>query len=141
MIGVDTSFLVAFELGTHPLHERARRIAADYAGESFAVAPQVTAEFIHVVTDPRRFEKPLPMAEALGRSGKWWTASETVQVTPDASALSLFHEWMAEFRLARRRILDTMLAATYRTAGISVIVSSNWRDFAIFPGLHPVLLE
>lgn len=110
MIGVDTSFLVAFELSTHPLHAHARRLASDYAAERFAVAPQVTAEFVHVVTDPRRFEKPLSMSDALDRSGKWWAA------------------------------VDTMLAATYRTKGISVIVSSNWRDFAVFPGIHPVVL-
>ena len=31
------------------------------AGDLIAIAPQVLAEFIHIVTDPRRFTQPLDM--------------------------------------------------------------------------------
>jgi hypothetical protein len=31
------------------------------AGDLLAIAPQVLAEFIHIVTDPRRFAQPLEM--------------------------------------------------------------------------------
>ncbi len=34
------------------------------AGDRIAIAPQVLAEFIHIVTDARRFTKPLSMDEA-----------------------------------------------------------------------------
>ena len=39
---------------------------------------------------------------------------------------------VAEHSLGRRRILDTLLAATYRCAGITAIISSNARDYHLF---------
>ena len=60
MIGVDTSFLVAFEVKSHPLHETARNIGRQYQAELFGLAPQVVGEFIHIVTDSKRFERPPP---------------------------------------------------------------------------------
>jgi len=47
---------------------------------------------------------------------------------------------MSRFDLGRKWILDTMLAATYKCAGVALIVSTNFRDFAVFPGMHPVLV-
>ena len=59
--GIDTGFLVAAEVVEHPGHQAARSIIAALVanGDEFALAPQVLAEFIHVVTDPRRFTTPL----------------------------------------------------------------------------------
>lgn len=34
------------------------------AGDQVVIAPQVLAEFVHIVTDPRRFTHPLDMAAA-----------------------------------------------------------------------------
>ena len=140
MIGLDTSFLVVFEIGSHPLHGMARSIAKEHAGEGFALAPQVLAEFAHVVTDHRRFERPLTMQAALSRAMRWWTAEETRQVLPVDEAVTQFSRWMDEFGLGRKRILDTLLAATYKAAGVSLVASTNARDFGLFPGMHPILL-
>ena len=38
-------------------------------------------------------------------------------------------------------LLDTLLAATYKVNGVRLVLSSNWRDFALFPGVHPVAIE
>ena len=46
------------------------------AGDVIAVAPQELAEFIHVVTDPRRFTQPLDMTAARHVAEHWWTASK-----------------------------------------------------------------
>ncbi len=140
MIGIDTSFLVAFELNDHPSHDTARRAAAEHAAEGFAIAPQVLAEFVHVVTDSRRFEQPLSMHDALARTTAWWNGREVTQVHPSAAAVSLFLAWMHEHGLGRKRLLDTMLAATYKANGVSLVLSSNWRDFALFSGMHPVVI-
>ena len=63
--GIDTGFLVAVEVVEHPRHAPAQAKIASLvsAGDEFALAPQVLAEFIHVVTDPRRFSQPLNMPE------------------------------------------------------------------------------
>ncbi len=58
--GFDTGFLVAAEVTGHVEHQaaRARLAALRAAGDRFAIAPQVLAEFVHVVTDPKRFSEP-----------------------------------------------------------------------------------
>ena len=51
---------------------------------------------------------------------------------------TLLVEWMGVHNLGRKRILDTYLAATYSSAGIRRIASSNGRDFSVF-GVFEVL--
>lgn len=67
MIGIDTNILVAHAIADHPSHRRVResidRLLA--AGCVLALTSGILSEFIHIVTDPRRFEHPLTMAEAL----------------------------------------------------------------------------
>ena len=57
--GIDTGILVAAEVAEHTDHVAARASLARLiaAGDSLALAPQVLAEFIHIVTDSRRFSK------------------------------------------------------------------------------------
>ena len=66
MHGLDTGFLVAAEVTEHAAHADARAILARLlaAGDLIGIAPQVLAEFIHIVTDPRRFTRPLDVATA-----------------------------------------------------------------------------
>jgi predicted nucleic acid-binding protein len=94
--GLDTSFLVAAEVAEHVEHAaaRARLKALREAGDSFALTPQVLAEFVHVVTDAKRFSQPLAMNEALDRAEIWWNAPEIDQVTPAPETIQLFLDWM-----------------------------------------------
>ena len=132
--GLDTGFLVAAEVREHAEHAAARDTLAQLlsAGDFVAIAPQVLAEFIHVVTDPRRFTQPLDMNAARGVAEQWWTASDVVQTFPDAGAVRQFLTWLQQFSLGRKRLLDTMLAATYRQAGIQSLLTTNKSDFLIF---------
>jgi hypothetical protein len=64
MIGADTFFLVQLDLVELPAHAAAHLLLDREVlepGVPLAIAPQVLAEFIHIVTDPRRFQKPLSM--------------------------------------------------------------------------------
>ena len=132
--GFDTTFLVAAEVTAHSEHaaSRSRLSTLRSAGDDFAIAPQVLAEFVHIVTDSRRFSAPLSMAAALDRADAWWTSAEIKRVLPNATALTQFFAWMRQHSLGRKRILDTLLAATYKTAGIQSVLTTNARDFAIF---------
>lgn len=132
--GIDTAFLIQVEVSGHPGHAPARALRDRLldAGDSFALAPQVLTEFIHVVTDERRFEAPLSMAAALDRADQWWNAEEVVQTLPNQHTASIFIGWMREHGLGRKRLLDTLLAATYMSNGIRSIVTSNIRDFSVF---------
>lgn len=66
MTGLDTSFLVALSVKEHDRHERARALFREQArNEALVLTPDVVAEFIHAITDPRRFRQPFTMQEAL----------------------------------------------------------------------------
>jgi len=77
--GLDTGFLAAAEVREHADHTGARVTLTEVlsAGDLIAIAPQVLAEFIHVVTDPRRFEEPLDMSAARHVAEQWWTRGAT----------------------------------------------------------------
>lgn len=132
--GIDTTFLVQLEVQGAPGHGPARSWLqkAVEGGIQLALAPQVLTEFIHVATDPARFERPLSMPAAARRADDWWHAREVRQIHPDANAVSLFFDWIEKHRLGRKRLLDTMLAATYFAQGFTDIVTSNARDYSTF---------
>lgn len=132
--GLDTSFLVAAEIVEHPEHSAARetisRLLAN--GDGIAIAPQVLAEFIHVASDSRRFTQPLDVNTARQLALQWWTARAVVRVYPDDRTVIRFLDWLQVHALGRKRLLDTLLAATYENAGISSLLTTNARDFTVF---------
>jgi predicted nucleic acid-binding protein len=90
MIGIDTSFLVAFEIREHSRHEAARELAH--------------AREVRVV----------PTGDRVG---------------------SRFLELLHVHHLGRKRLLDTLLAATYLEAGVHIIATVNAGDFTRFEGI------
>jgi predicted nucleic acid-binding protein len=136
--GLDTTFLVEVEAA----ESSGRRGASTWLRTALrkearlALAPQVLAEFVHVVTDPARFSRPLDPAAAIARAQAWWTGAEVRQVYPNEAAIRLFLDWMRQHRLGRKRILDTMLGATYFANGVADIVTANARDYAVFGALR-----
>src|SRR4051794_39272500 len=114
--GLDTGFLVAAEVAEHAEHTDARAALNKVvsAGDFIDIAPTVLAEFIHIVTDPRRFTQPLDMTAACQVAQQWWGSRDVIQVFPDSGATQQFFTWLAQFSLGRKRLLDTLLAATFR---------------------------
>ena len=135
MIGIDTTFLVQLEIVELPEHVPAHQLLQQQALDPqipLLLAPQVLSEFLHIVTDPRRFQRPLVMSDALDKARFWWDAREVLRVYPTPVSTALFLEWLAQYRLGRKRLLDTQLAATLWSAGARHIFTSNARDFAGF---------
>jgi predicted nucleic acid-binding protein len=132
--GLDTGFLVAAEVLEHADHVAARDTLARLlaAGDQLAIAPQVLAEFIHIVTDPRRFAQPLDMTAAHRLAEQWWTARQILHVFPDDDATRQYLAWLQQFVLGRKRLLDTLLAATYAQGGVLSLLTMNPADFAVF---------
>jgi predicted nucleic acid-binding protein len=134
--GLDTGFLVAAEVVDHPSHIKVREIISQLlaAGDTLALAPQVLAEFIHIVTDSRRFANALTMPVAVKLAEDWSTARDVQMVFPNENVSHQFLEWLRRHSLGRKRLLDTLLAATYRECGISSLLTTNPRDFQILGG-------
>jgi predicted nucleic acid-binding protein len=132
--GLDTGFLVAAELSEHADHLSARATFAKLvaAGDQIAIAPQVLAEFLHVATDSRRLLRPLDMPTANQVAERWWNAAEAIHVFPNDAATRQFLAWLKQFSLGRKRLLDTLLAATFQQAGIQSVLTTNPADFSVF---------
>lgn len=137
-IGIDTSFLVAVETTVHEQGFAAREMLDRFGivGDMLALNPDVLSEFLHVVTDPKRFDDPLSMDDAVRRALVWWSAKDITRVFPTIESTVLSLEWVNQHRLGRKRLRDTMLAAAYFSAGVTRIVTLNAKDFAVFGGFE-----
>jgi hypothetical protein len=78
------------------------------------------------------------MAEAIELCELWWHAQECRRMSVDGEVGALFLTWMHTFRLGRKRLLDTLLAATYHRAGVVRLATTDWRDFSRY-GVFEVL--
>lgn len=124
-----------------PHHRAAHRLLDTEArerGSSLAITPQVLHEFLHVSTDPRRFEHPLSMQAGLRWSRDLWNAAEVVRILPAPGVLDRTLELLESLRLGRKRILDTALAATLELAGVRRLATFNPGDFRSFAFLELV---
>lgn len=140
ILGLDTDVLVHWAMAGAAHHLAVRRAleSESRSGRRLGLAQQTLNEFLHVVTDPRRFEHPLPMAEALSLSLELWHGEQVEQLIPTVEVHDWVCELMERFRLGRKRILDTALAATLKLSGVSSLATLNPRDFEIFPFLEVV---
>ncbi|TLD68162.1 PIN domain-containing protein [Phragmitibacter flavus] len=131
--GIDTDFLVAAEVTDHPFHREADALLQSLLndGHDLALAPQTLAEFIHIVTDGKRMPQPLTTAAAISRAEHWWEAAEVMRVFPDDQTVTNFLAWLTRYQLGRKRLLETMLAATFHSAGVKRIITNNERDFKV----------
>lgn len=139
--GIDTTFLLQLELRESAGHDRATQfLLSEVAdkGEILGLAPQVLTEFIHIATDPARFQHPLSAATAVRKAEFWWNAKEVRPVYPTYGTVTLFCDWMERHGLGRKRVLNTFLAATYVSNDILSILSTNARDYRIFDALSVV---
>jgi hypothetical protein len=50
---------------------------------------------------------------------------------PDAGAVRQFLTWLHQISLGRKRLLDTLLGAAYRQAGIQSLLTTKPSDFLV----------
>ncbi|MCK9589659.1 MAG: hypothetical protein M0Q93_09905 [Terrimicrobiaceae bacterium] len=126
------------EVTEQPGHSAAHQLKDRLMGEAptLALAPQTLCEFIHIVTDPKRFERPLSADEAGRRSEIWWNLKEVKNISSTGWAVQRFHAWMTEHRLGRKRILDAMLAATFEEHQIYHVITSDPGGFSLSKIFH-----
>lgn len=139
--GLDTNVLVYAHVPVFAESERVRthlrRALADDQ-RRLIVTPLVIHEFVHVVTDARRFEPPVTMAEALEIAGGYLDRSNVECLAVDEGSMRLACSLLDVHGLGRRRIADTLLAATLLSHGVKTIVTCNPADFTVFDELAVV---
>lgn len=144
ILAVDTDVLVSWAMQGTTRHRASRRLLEREVrddGGQLGVTMQVLLEFVHVSTDPRRFRAPLPMEAALRLARAVWDGREVVRLLPGPTVMHRSMELLDRLRLGRKRILDTVLAATLEAAGVERLATFNRRDYAVFPFLKTVAPE
>ena len=139
--GLDTNVLIYAHLPvfaeSEQVREYLRRGLADDR-RRFSLTALVLHEFVHVVTDARRFDPPVAMAEALEIARSYLNRTNVECLPVDEGSVRLALDLLDAHALGRRRIADTLLASTLLRHGVTAIVTCNPVDFARFDGLAVV---
>jgi len=142
ILALDTDVLVHWMMSGTERHPRACKLVEAHLSQTrhgtLGLTRQVLHEFLHVTTDGRRFESPMSMEEAIRTSRALWDGLEVTRLQPGATTFHRTLELMELFRLGRKRILDTSLAATLESCGVSKLATFNGRDFGVFSFIEVV---
>jgi toxin-antitoxin system PIN domain toxin len=138
-VGVDTNVLVEAHVPGCSRHREAREYLLQQLRVSdvtLILTTLVLQEFVHVITDSRRFASSPPMAEALAMAAGYLSRDNVECLPVEAESLRFAFELLDRHRLGRNRIADTVLAATLLTHGVHRLATFNSRDFALFEPLR-----
>ncbi len=140
MTGLDCNILVQLAIADHPANQRTvLAVQAEVQrGNRLVIPGLVVSEFLHVVTDPRRFAPPLTMAEAITWVEDFLANSQVHVLESSPASVAQTLSWLRQFDLGRKRILDTYLAAALHSAGVRRLLTSNPADFGVFSTLELV---
>jgi predicted nucleic acid-binding protein len=137
--GVDANVLIYSAIESMPEHPKVLSFFEErvLTGElKCAVSFHVLLEFIHVTTDPKRFKSPLTLKEGLGMVEQYWNASNWNRLLPHSNTGSRTLDLLRRYRLGRRRLLDTYLAATLLDNQVTTLITCDWQDFEVFEELR-----
>ncbi|MBN2321511.1 MAG: type II toxin-antitoxin system VapC family toxin [Acidobacteria bacterium] len=135
MILIDTNILLYAEDSLHPRNEQVRNWWDDRLSGTDAVCLcwTVLSAFIRIATNPRVFECPLSMEQALARVQSWLDQPCTRIVRPTEQHWSIFQQMLNDGQAAANLVADAHLAALAIEHGCELISTDS--DFARFPKL------
>lgn len=112
----DVNVLVAASRGDHPHHKKAfavldQALAACAHGTSLKLMPMVVASFLRLVTHPKIFVQPTPVADAIGFVDAL-RAVPGVEMPALGAEWTIFRQLCAERKASANVIPDAWLAAT-----------------------------
>lgn len=136
MIMVDANILLYAEDSRSPLHDEARRWwDAQLSGTApVYLAWMVINAFIRIGTNPRVFERPLSIDEAVARVDGWLKQPPVRPAIPTARHWELLSQLLREGKATANLVADAHLAAVAIEYGCALF--STDADFSRFPGLQ-----
>lgn len=137
MIAVDTNVLVQAHRQDAPFHDAAQTMVQALAADAspWAIPWPCVHEFLAIVTHPRIFRTPTPLAAACAQVDAWFEAPTLRLLSEDREAhWPTLRPLLAQARIAGPRVHDARIAALCIAHGVSVLLSAD-RDFSRFPSL------
>jgi toxin-antitoxin system PIN domain toxin len=134
MIAVDTNILVHAHRAESPWHEAAAAGLRELAQEPWALPWPCIHEFMAIVTHPKIFDPPSPLADAR-RAADLWLAAPTVKLLSEAEGYwETLSGLLKTSGVVGPRIHDARIAALCIQHGVDEIWTAD-RDFSRFPGI------
>lgn len=136
MIAVDTNILVYAHRLEMPFHDRARELLdqALQTPEPLAVPWPCVHEFLAVVTHPRIFREPTPVAMALDAITRLLRSLDGGCIGEGDGYLEILLDLVLPTKLQGPVIHDARIAAICRYHGVRELWSAD-RDFSRFPAV------
>lgn len=139
MIAVDTNILVYAHREDSPFHEAAFQRVAELAEgpATWAIPWPCLHEFLAIVTHPRIYARPTPLARALDQVDAWLESPTLALLTESATHWPTLRALLTGGRVAGAQVHDARVAALCRQHGVRELWSAD-RDFSRFAGLAVV---
>src|SRR2546430_2038719 len=136
MIAVDTNVLVHAHREDSPWHDVAsRRVTALAEGRaSWAIPWPCLHEFLAIVTHPRIYNPPTPLARALDQVSAWLEAPSLTVFAESAGYWDELRAVVDAARAAGPQIHDARVAALCLHHGVELLWTAD-RDFSRFASL------
>lgn len=135
--GVDTNVLIYAHMPESPHHAVVRSFLLDQLARdvTLVLTPAILHELVHVVTDNRRFNPPISMTDALALARIYLEHANVECIPMEAQAVASALKLLERHRLGRKRIADTLFAASLLGQEVHELITCNPGDFQIFDGL------
>ena len=143
MIAVDTNILVYAHREDSAWHESARSKIAQLAegAGSWAILWPCIHEFIAIVTHPRIWRPPTPLAIACDAVDAWLSSPSLVLLSEVEGYSPVLRRTVDKARISGPRVHDARIAALCSLHGVSELWTAD-RDFHAFtdvPVLNPLV--
>src|SRR6478736_5168056 len=135
MTAVDTNLLVYAHRDDSPWHARAYARVTELAQGrgSWAIPWPCLHEFLAIVTHPRIYRPPTPLARALGQVDAWLESPTLALLAESTTHWSSLRALLSAGRVAGALIHDARVVALCRQHGVREMWSAD-RDFSRFSG-------
>jgi toxin-antitoxin system PIN domain toxin len=136
VIAVDTNILVYAHREDSPWHAAALHAVTGLAeGRSaWAIPWPCVHEFIAIVTHPRIYRPPTPLAIAIDQVSAWLESPTLVRLAENESYWDALRECLLAGRVAGPQVHDARIAALCLAHGVRELWTHD-RDFGRFSGL------
>ena len=136
MIAVDTNLLVYAHREDSPWHATARDAIAGLAERrtAWAIAWPCLHEFLAIVTHPRIYTPPTPLARALDQVEAWLESPSIVLLSEGPAYWETLKDTVARSRTAGPQVHDARVASLCLSHGVRELWTAD-RDFSRFPSL------
>lgn len=136
MIVPDVNLLVYAYDTSSPHHKAAKAWwqGCMNGGEEIGLTTVVVLGFVRLCTNPRIFQNPLTISEAISRAESWLVRIQARVIDPSPHHLAEVFRLLVESGTAGNLTTDAQIAALARQE--KAIVHSNDTDFLRFPGIR-----